>query len=59
MQKSEGENEVKWTIFLNWCQSGAVDFRYLFQDRKLQPSTIGGYRSATLDKLENSPIVVG
>ena len=29
---------------------------YLFQDRKLQPSTINGYRSAIADKLGNSPI---
>ena len=29
---------------------------YLFQDRKLQPSTIDGYRSAIADKLGNSPI---
>ena len=31
---------------------------YLFQDRKLQPSTIDGYRSATADKLGNPPINV-
>ena len=29
---------------------------YLFQDRKLQSSTIDGYRSATADRLGNSPI---
>ena len=29
---------------------------YLFQDRKLQPSTIDGYRSAIADRLGNSPI---
>ena len=29
---------------------------YLFQDKKLQPSTIDGYRSAIADKLGNSPI---
>ena len=28
---------------------------YLLQDRKLQPSTIDGYRSAIVDKLGNSP----
>ena len=28
---------------------------YLFQDRKLQPTTIDGYRSAIADKLGNSP----
>ena len=31
---------------------------FLFQDRKLQPSTINGYRSAIADKLGNSPINV-
>ena len=29
---------------------------YLFQDRKLQPSTIDGYMSAIADRLGNSPI---
>ena len=29
---------------------------YLFQDRKLQPSTIDGYRSDIADRLGNSPI---
>ena len=28
----------------------------LFQDRRLQPSTIDGYRSAIADRLGNSPI---
>ena len=31
---------------------------YLFQDRKLQPSTIDGYRSSLADHPENSPINV-
>ena len=31
---------------------------YLFQDRKLQPSTIDGYRSVIADKLGNSSINV-
>ena len=31
---------------------------HLFQDRKLQPGTIDGYRSAMADKLGNSPINV-
>ena len=36
-----------------------VDFlRYLLQDRKLQPSTIDGYRSAIADSLGNLPINV-
>ena len=53
-----------------WCLSNQVDFRapplkaiadfllYLFQDRKLQPGTIDGYRSAIADKLGNSTINV-
>ena len=55
-------------FFTKWCIANQVDFRappvksvadfsmYLFQDRKLQPSTIDGYRSAIADKLGNSPI---
>ena len=62
--------EAKWTIFTKWCLSNQVDLRapplkaiadfllHLFQDRKLQPSTIDGYRSAIADKLGNSPINV-
>ena len=62
--------EVKWTVFKKWCLSNQVDFRapplkaiadfllHLFQDRKLQPSTIDGYRSAIADKLGNSTINV-
>ena len=61
---------VEWIIFTKWCLSNQVDFRappvksiadfllYLFQDRKLQASTIDGYRSAIADKLGNSPINV-
>ena len=59
--------EAKWSIFTKWCVSNKVDFRappvnsvadfllHLFQDRKLQPSTIDGYRSAIADKLGNVP----
>ena len=55
--------EAKWTIFTKWCITHQVDFRsppiksvadfllYLFEDKKLQPSTIDGYRSAIADKL--------
>ena len=62
--------EAKWTIFTKWCLTHQVDFRaspvksvadflmYLFQDRKLQPSTIDGYRSAIADKLGNSPFII-
>ena len=58
-----------WAIFTKWCLTNQVDFRapsiksvadflmyLIFQDRKLQPSTIDGYRSAIADKLGNSPI---
>ena len=60
--------EAKWAIFTKWCLSNQVNFRapdvklvavflmYPFQDRKLQPSTIDGYRLAIADKLGNSPI---
>ena len=62
--------EAKWTIFTKWCLTHKVDSRappvqsvadflmYLFEDRKLQPSTIDGYRSAIADKLGNSSINV-
>ena len=58
---------AKWTIFTKWCNTNQVDFRappvksvadflmYLFQDSKLQPSTIDGYKAAIADKLGNSP----
>ena len=62
--------EAKWTIFTKWCLSNQVAFRapplkaiadfllHLFQDRKLQPGTIDGYRSAIgiADELGNSTI---
>ena len=53
-----------------WCLGNRVDFRappeksiagflmYLFQERKLQPSTIDGYRSLIADELGNSPVNV-
>ena len=62
--------EAKWTVFAKWCLSNQVDFRapplkaiadfllHLFQDKKLQPGTIDGYRSAIADKLGNSTINV-
>ena len=58
--------EAKWAIFTKLCLSNRVDFRappiksvadflmYLFQDRKLRPSTIDGIA----DELGNSPINV-
>ena len=60
--------EAKWTIFTKWCVTNQVDFRsppvksvadfliYLFEDRKLQPSTIDGYRSAIADKLGDTTV---
>ena len=62
--------EAKWAIFTKWCLSNKVDFRspiksvadflmYLFEERKLQPSTIDGYRSAIADKLGSSALNIG
>ena len=63
-------HEAKWTIFTKLYLSNQLDFRtsplkdiadfllYLFQDRKLQPGTIDGYRSAIAEKLGHSPINV-
>ena len=60
--------EAKWAIFTKWCITNQVDFRsppvksiadfllFLFEDSKLQPSTIDGYRSAIADKLGNATI---
>ena len=60
--------EAKWSIFTKCCLGNQVDFRappvkaiadflmYLIQDKKLQPSTIDGYRSAIADKLGNLPL---
>ena len=60
--------EAKWTIFTKWCITNQVDFRsppvksvadflmYLFEDKKLQPSTIDGYRSTIADKLGNTTV---
>ena len=60
--------DAKWSVFTKWCLTHQGDFRappvksvadflmYLFQDRKLQPGTIDGYRSAITDKLGNSSI---
>ena len=44
-----GASVTRWT---------PCEINSLFQDRKLQPSTIDGYRSAIADKLGNSPINV-
>ena len=62
--------EAKWTIFTKWCDANQVDFRlppvksvadflmHLFADKKLQPSTIDGYRSAIADKLGNTTVSI-
>ena len=59
---TRGVYELKWSMYVKWCQSNQVDFRspsikqitdfllYLFQERHLQPSTIDGYRTAITDK---------
>ena len=47
-----GASLIRWTP----VKSVADFLMYLFQDRKLQPSTIDGYRSAIADKLGNSSI---
>ena len=60
--------EAKWAIVTKWCVTNQVDFRsppvksvadflmYLFEDKKLQPSTIDGYRSAIADNLGNTTV---
>ena len=60
--------EAKWAIFTKWCVTNQVDFRsppvksvadfllFLFEDKKLQPSTIDGYRSAIADKLGSTTV---
>ena len=47
---------IRWTLGHPPVKSIADFLMYLFQDRKLQPSTIDGYRSAIADRLGNSPI---
>ena len=61
----------KWAVFVKWCKSNEVDFglpsvaqvadflMHLFQDRKLQPSTIDGYRTAIEDMIGNDKRNVG
>ena len=60
--------ESKWAVFVRWCEENKVDFRspslnhiadflfFLFQEKRLQPSTIDGYRTAIADKVGNSKI---
>ena len=50
---------LRWTSAPPPPVKSVADFlMYLFQDRKLQPSTIDGYRSAIADRLGNSPIKI-
>ena len=51
-----GASLIRWTSGHPPVKSVADFLMYLFQDRKLQPSTIDGYRSAIADKLGNSPV---
>ena len=58
----------KWAIFVKWCDSNEVDFRspsvnqiadfllHLLKERKLQPSTIEGYRTAIADMVGNDKV---
>ena len=58
----------KWAIFVKWCESNQVDFRspsvnqianfllHLLKERKLQPSTIEGYRTAIADMVGNDKL---
>ena len=50
-----GASLIRWTSGHPPVKSVADFLMYLFQDRKLQPNTIDGYRSAIADKLGNSP----
>ena len=63
--------ESKWSVFVRWCEEHKVDFRspsikqisdfllYLFQEKRLQPSTIDGYRTAISDKIGNGRVNIG
>ena len=67
-RSTRGVYELKWSLFVKWCESNQVDFRlpsikqitdfllYLFQERHLQPSTIDGYRTAIADKIGNDKV---
>ena len=57
-----------WSIFVKWCASHQVDFRspsvkhiaefllFLFKEKKLQPSTIEGYRTTIVDMVGNDRV---
>ena len=53
-----GVSVIGWTLGHPPVKSIAVFLIYFFQDRKLQRSTIDGYRSVIAFKLGNSPINV-
>ena len=53
-----GTSVIRWTLRAPPVKSIAGFLLYLFQDRKLQPSSFDGYRSAIADKLGNLPITV-
>ena len=53
-----GSTVIRWTSGHSPIKSLAKFLLYLFQGRKLQPSSIDGYRSAIADKLGNMPIYV-
>ena len=62
--------EGKWAVFEKWCQQNKVDVRappiasiadfllHLFENQRLQPGTIEGYRSAFTNKLGNDPVQI-
>ena len=53
-----GASLIRWTSLHHLLKSISDFLLHLFQVRKLQPSTIDGYRLAIADKLVNSPINV-
>ena len=53
-----GASVIRWTTETPPLKAIANFLLYLFQERKLQPGTTDGYRSAIADKLGNSPINV-
>ena len=58
----------KWAVFVKWCESNEVDFRspsmnqiakfllHFFEERKLQPGPIEGYRTAIADMVGNDKL---
>ena len=52
-----GASVIRWTLGAPPLKAIADFLLYLFQDRKLQPGTIDGYRSAIADKLGIPPLM--